>query len=120
MLISNNKTIKEVKDEFNKKFPLLKLEFFSSAHEVGERNKSTETLDESLSIGEIRANYPSKGEESIDGHQKVSTLEQKFKERFGVNVQVFRKSGKIWLQTTTTDNWTLAEQQREAEEFELN
>ena len=119
MKIQDSKSIKEIKEEFNKKFNLLKLEFFSSNHEVGEANKSSEILDENLLLKEIRTIHK-EGDLSIDGHQKVSTLEQNFSEMYGVNVQVLRKSGKIWLQTTTTDGWTLAEQQREAEEFELN
>jgi hypothetical protein len=29
-------------------------------------------------------------------------------------VQVFRKSGKLWIQTTATDQWTLGEQNKNA------
>ena len=54
---------------------------------------------------------------SINGHQKVDTLEQHFNDHFGINIQVFRKSGKSWLQTTTTDEWTLTEQNKKGEEM---
>jgi hypothetical protein len=30
-------------------------------------------------------------------------------------VQVFRKSGKVWLETTVTDGWTLEEQNLQGE-----
>lgn len=119
MIISDDKTIKNIKDEFSKKFPYLKLEFYSKEHEEGEGSKSRDVLDENLTLKAVRVNH-AEGDLSIDGHLKVSTLENNFKEKYGVNVQVFRKSGKIYLQTTTTDGWTLAEQQREAEEYELN
>jgi hypothetical protein len=42
----------------------------------------------------------------------VAELERLFVENFGLNAQVFRRSGTLWLQTSATDNWTLAEQNR--------
>ena len=45
----------------------------------------------------------------------VIDLEKKFREVFGLGIQVFRKSGKAWLETTLTDNWTLEEQNRQGE-----
>jgi hypothetical protein len=32
-------------------------------------------------------------------------------------VQVFRQSGRVWLETTRTDDWTLAEQNKQGEEL---
>jgi hypothetical protein len=40
----------------------------------------------------------------------VSKVEMGFQESFGISVQVFRKSGKVWLETSATDCWTLEEQ----------
>jgi hypothetical protein len=36
---------------------------------------------------------------------------------FGVPVQILRKSGKIWLETTMTDHWTLLQQNQHGEEI---
>lgn len=44
----------------------------------------------------------------------VSELEQHFADVYGLSVQVFRKSGEVWLETTTTDNWSLEKQNQEA------
>ena len=41
-------------------------------------------------------------------------LESEF-EKLGINIQLFRKSGNVWLQTTTTDHWSIAQQNKEAE-----
>lgn len=57
------------------------------------------------------------GHISIHGHQKVNTHEHHFRENFGIDNQVFRKSANTWLQTTTTDDWTLAEQNKKGEEM---
>ncbi|MBK9961781.1 MAG: hypothetical protein IPP06_10775 [Saprospiraceae bacterium] len=57
------------------------------------------------------------GEIEIFPSTKVSTLENKFREVFGLHVQVFRKSGNVWIETTVTDDWTLEKQNNEAESF---
>ncbi len=40
----------------------------------------------------------------------VSEVEQGFETLFGIHTQVFRKSGRLWLETTSTDSWSLKEQ----------
>ncbi len=52
------------------------------------------------------------GDFRIDSKLPVGEFEQKFLAKYGLNVQVFRKSGNLWMQTTATDSWTLAEQNR--------
>ena len=44
-------------------------------------------------------------------------LEKIFKDQFGLAVQVFRKSGNLWLETTMTDNWTLQQQNNHGKEI---
>ena len=110
MKISDSKTLKEIQEEFTSKFPGLKIEFYKDAHQPGETS-SSETINLTKTIGEVRL-VTTSGELSIDGHQKVSTLEENFKTNYGLNVQVFRMSGNLWLQTATTDDWTLSKQNR--------
>lgn len=114
--IDDNMKISEVQDQFTSHFPYLKIEFYRSEHQEGEGSVDREKLDTNLSIGEARSKH-NEGDLSIHGNQKVSTLEGAFHDTYGLNVQVFRKSGTIWLQTTTTDEWTLSEQNREGEEY---
>ncbi|MBD3637062.1 MAG: hypothetical protein HUJ25_06915 [Crocinitomicaceae bacterium] len=115
--ISDDKQLKEIKELFNAKFPHLKIEFFSEDHNVGEASTYKSMYDDELYLSDIRSEN-TEGELSIDGHTKTSTFENNFKEKFGVNVQVWRKSGNMWLQTTTTDDWTLAEQERKGVEYD--
>ena len=109
MIITDEKKLVDIQSEFQEKFPALKLEFYSTPHQVGSGSASQELLPASAQIGTVRRIH-SAGDLSINGHLKVKTLEQMFFEQYGLNVQVFRKSGDIWLQTTTTDEWTLTEQ----------
>ena len=115
--IDDSKQLKEIKLAFNKHFPHLKLEFFSEEHHQGEGSERKAMYDDTLLLKDIRKNH-TEGELSIDGHQKTCTFEENFFNHFGVNAQVFRKSGKIWLQTITTDEWTLSQQEHKGEEFD--
>lgn len=115
MVISDNKRISEIQAEFQKKFPYLKLEFYLTPHKEGEVTANAALIDPAKTIAEVRSVH-SEGELSINGHLKVSTLEANFREQYGLNVQVFRRSRKIWLQTTATDEWTLSEQNNVGEE----
>ena len=49
----------------------------------------------------------------VKPEMNVSTFEKLFEDRFGLYVQVFRKSGSIWLETSATDSWTLEQQNEE-------
>lgn len=107
MLIREDKKLREIQAEFREKFPYLKIEFYQPNGGPEDRK----TLDPELKIGEI-ATIQKEGELRLHGNMKVKTLETAFSETYGLNVQVFRLSGNIWLQTTSTDEWTLHEQNR--------
>ncbi|MEZ4720676.1 MAG: hypothetical protein R2813_02235 [Flavobacteriales bacterium] len=116
--IDDNKTISEVQAEFSKHFPFLKLEFYKTEHQEGQGSTEKERIASNRTIGEVRSNHESGGL-SIHGNQKVSTLESAFHDVYGLNVQVFRKSADVWLQTIKTDEWTLSEQNHTGEEHKI-
>ena len=111
MVITDDKKLIDIQSEFNQKFHFLKIEFYSGHHEPGEGSPQKERFDSSLTIGEVRK-VRAEGDLRIDGRTKVSTFEQNFFRKYGLNVQVFRKSGNLWIQTTSTDSWSLSEQNR--------
>lgn len=111
MLITDDKKLIDIQREFNQKFPFLKIEFYSGHHDPGEGSPQRERLDAQKTIGAVRTTRE-EGSMRVDGRMKVSTFEQAFDEKYGLNVQVFRKSGNLWMQTTSTDSWTLDEQNR--------
>ena len=114
MIIKDSKTIQATQEEFNNKFPYLKIEFYAHEHKDHEGSPNKDKLEQILTIGQARTKM-NEGDLSIHANQKVSTLEQNFHDIYGLNVQVFRKAGNIWLQTTTTDNWTLHKQNEKGE-----
>jgi hypothetical protein len=114
LLIKPDCRVSELQKEFNLHFPYLKLEFFKHPHELhgGNPRKDLVTADISL-----RLKHKNSPELLITEDMKVSTLEQLFSEHFGLSAQVFRKSGRSWLETTMTDDWTLRRQNDEGSEL---
>lgn len=53
------------------------------------------------------------GTAEFNAMSSVHAFEQMFAAQFGLNVQVFRRSGELYLETTATDDWTLGQQNAE-------
>jgi hypothetical protein len=111
MKISDGNTIEQIQQAFNDMFPGLKIEFYDKRHEKTEGSPADAQYESTLSIGEIR-DVEGTQEVMVDPEMTVAQLEANFRDRLGLNIQIFRRSNSIWLQTSTTDNWTLKEQNR--------
>jgi hypothetical protein len=46
----------------------------------------------------------------ITSSMTVEQFESSFVKEFSLPVQVFRKAGRLWLETTVTNKWTLHQQ----------
>lgn len=114
--INDHRKIFAIQEDFNKRFPYLKLEFFSKPHTKGGATSIKLIKHKSQTLGECRTIH-NDGEITIVPAMSVAELEQHFGDIYGLGVQVFRKSGKTWLETTVTDNWTLEEQNKQGEEL---
>jgi hypothetical protein len=111
MIITDEKKLKDIQREFKQQFSHLKIVFYEAEHGHGEGSREHTALDPELTVGEVRSKKV-EGDFEIKGSQPVGELEQALYDRYGLNAQVFRKSGNLWLQTTKTDSWTLNEQNR--------
>ena len=81
--------ISELKASFSKRFPHLKIEFFSG---ITRKIAGDEQLEiQALSGRKLQ------GALHITGLTTVFELEKLFNLRYGLNAEVFRKSGPIWL-----------------------
>ena len=114
--ISNSRLVADVKADFNKDFPYLKLEFIRSNGHRETAIYSKDRVTEDSDIGAIRTKQ-FEGEIEYNENSSVADFENKFYELFGLNVQIFRRSGNIWLETTMTDNWTLKMQNEHGREI---
>lgn len=109
MKIQDQRLLKDLKTEFQGFFPYLKLEFFRAGHQHGEGSPAKELLSDAITVAAAREGSK-QGDLTITPATTVEALEDQFDEEFGLHVQVFRRSGKIWLETSVTDKWTLDRQ----------
>ena len=112
--INDNRKITSIQEEFNQTFPYLRLEFFFRPHKPGTGSAKKLIRNNTLTLGECRSIHNA-GKIVITPVMTVTELEQNFGEIYGLGVQVFRQSGKTWLETTVTDGWTLEEQNKQGE-----
>lgn len=112
IIIDEKKTTLNLKKEFSKLFPFLKIEFFREPCIKGKGN-----LKDKMIIGNEIIRHLQRikrfGKITFTRQTSVGELEEKFLKKFGICMQVFRKSGNIWLETTSTDDWTLEQQNEE-------
>ncbi|MES2679481.1 MAG: hypothetical protein V4635_06325 [Bacteroidota bacterium] len=112
--INDNRRIFAIQETFSKNFPYLKLEFFAKGHQHAGPLTKKFIKHPGETLGECRTVH-NNGAITINGAMTVTELEQRFRDVYGLGVQVFRRSGKVWLETTVTDGWTLDEQNSQGE-----
>lgn len=104
--MQRSRTIEDVQADFNRAYPFLRIDFFKKSG--GKAFESKEKINKSASLS--IAGTELDGDLNIHDSMTVGELEKTFRNRFGTAVQVSRKSGTIWLETTMTDHWTLKQQ----------
>jgi hypothetical protein len=108
--INPNKMLKEINSAFTKVYPFLKLEFFSKSHKWQESSSSKDLLQQDQTVSEVTHSFLCSGFIEIHYWQKTGIIEMKFLQQFNLSVQVYRKNGDSWIQTSGTDELTLEEQ----------
>lgn len=116
IVINDALSIREIQELFSARYPFLKIEFFSKEHSKHSGSKKELMIPANQILKDCRSIH-NKGNLEIHPSTTVMDLEQEFQNTFGLSTQVFRKSGDVWIETTVTDDWTLAKQNEEAESF---
>ncbi len=104
--ISEDALLANIQSDFSEAYPYLKLEFYRQPHEAGEACPASEKLPPETPVDDIRMLHTF-GWIDINPGRTALELEYDFRHMLGLNAQVLRKSGELWLETTKTDNWTL-------------
>lgn len=112
LTVSPDRTVQELKSEFHGYFPFLKIEFFSKPHGTGGSSNRADMADGSTKLADLMGDHAG-GSVEFSALTTVHSLEQEFSNAFGLHMQVFRKSGNVYLETNTTDDWTLGQQNAE-------
>lgn len=109
LTITPKNTIREIRRQFSRQFPGLKLGFYPHAHGVEQSSVSEKELPASLHPGDLQP-LTKAGVFSFSPKTTVAEFEQALQKEFGLPVQVFRKAGDLWIETIQTDNLTLEKQ----------
>jgi hypothetical protein len=114
--IEPDKTIALIQQQFNTAFPFLKIEFLKNGKTLQRMYPTQQLVNKEATLAAARLTSV-QGELLVADTMTVKELEQDFFDSFGLTVQVFRKSGRLWLETTMTDNWTLKQQNQHGKEI---
>jgi hypothetical protein len=104
--ISEEAIIGNIQRDFQELYPFLRLEFYQQPHEIGQSCSAKEKLPAETPIEDIRMMHTF-GWIDISRARTAAEIEHDFRHLMGLSVQVMRQSGDMWVQTTTTDFWTL-------------
>jgi hypothetical protein len=105
--INNNKTVGALQTEFSNDFPFLKIEFFLKPHGMMEASRGKRVSGRTL-IGTLRNRHNS-GILEINPLHTAWHIEKQFRDRYGLHIQVYRRTLKGWKQTAGSDLITLKE-----------
>ncbi len=115
LYIKKGSLVEDVQKLFAVHYPFLKIEFYKKqpALNLPLAAKAYNALKHPLIHF---TNLPDKTVIDIDENITVAELEDKF-DSLGLKAEIFRRSGNVWVETSLTDNWTLKQQNLEAEEI---
>lgn len=106
ILLCPNKTVGEIREEFNNLYPYLGIAFFIKSKDG---KGMIEEASLSASLSELNNAFED-GEIDIKSTETVKEIEQKFEKQYGLLIHISRKQNGIWMNTTITDDLTLQEQ----------
>jgi len=107
--ISEEDILLNIQNKFREVYPYLKLECYLCPHEAERASANSQKVAADTPIEDIRLVH-SFGWVDIGEQRSVEEVERDFYHDMGLAIQVFRRNKNGWLQTTRTDNLTLAEQ----------
>ena len=116
--IHSDRYIWEIQKDFSEHFNFLKIEFFSKPQLPEKPFTAKNIFSNQRRVSDLSKNRID-SRISINEGMSVSELEQLFNDQCNLSVQVFRRSGNIWLETTMTDGWTLRQQNEHGKEITI-
>lgn len=109
----NKKTkIKDLQKIFSDAYPYLKIEFYNKPHREKELSSVKDRISPGKIIGELD-NFKGRDSINISKDRTVADMEAEFYDKFGIAVQVSRRTGDLWIETSLTDYRTLGMQNQQ-------
>ena len=112
IVLKPDSLIGDIQLQFNSLYPFLKIEFLKSGELPGLKNSG---LNSGYRIMDLSKSSPI-AKLNVNKYRTVAQITDDCLNKFGLTMQLFRKSGNVWNVISLTDNWTL-ESQNNAGEF---
>lgn len=103
MCIERGTPIKDIQKGFSEMYPFLKIE-------VIDKKQPAKQVSDNISPNEQQ-------HVDISSGRTVAQLEEDFKKLLNLPIQLFRRAGNLWIETSLTHDWTLDQQNKEGELF---
>lgn len=104
MCIEKGKPIRDIQKEFNELYPFLKIELV----------EKTQPVARIITAG----SFPGSSKHiDVSPARTVAELEGDFRNYLDLAIQVFRRAGNLWIETSLTHDWSLEQQNKEGELF---
>ncbi len=110
VLIENGTRIGEIRRDFNRFYPFLRIELFKTMVAYGNVHK--DKLGDDFQIV-----LKSPLTISVSKNRSIASIKQDFLEYANLIVKVLRKSGNVWVEISHTDHWPLEQQNSEGEQM---
>ena len=115
LYIEKESLVDDIKRVFTACYPFLKLEFYKKQNSSNNYHLRKEVISSRAPLVSPEK-LPAKKMIDIDNDRTVADLESEFAS-LGLIAEVYRKSGNVWVETSLTNDWTLAQQNFEGEEI---
>ena len=112
ILIENGKALGEIQREFSLHYPFLRIEFFKTVESNGMIRREKLKDEHRLMIKNLLAI-------NIGGDCTINDVKKDFLEKANLIIQIYRKSGNVWVETSHTNHWPLEQQNFEGEQMNL-
>jgi hypothetical protein len=110
VLIENGTRIGELRKDFSRYYPFLKIEFYKSM--VANGNVHKDKLGDDFQLIQ-----KSPLAISVGKNRSIASIKKDFLENANLIVKVLRKSGNVWVEISHTDHWPLEQQNSEGEQM---
>lgn len=100
--VSSEIKTNELIRQFNEIFPYLRLEIYHKGQEMGDAAHPSH-LSDIINLKQFE-NF------EIIPEMTVAEVESSFWEKMGIQISIFRKSGRTWLESSYTNYWSLEKQ----------
>ena len=112
---NGRKTVGQVQEEFNLKYPYLKIDFY-----LGSPDGQIKTpLLPEVGLNSYKPSISKTTKIVVKPEHTIEQLKDKFFKTFGINILILTQSGDNWIEASKSDYWSIEYQNEHAERLNL-